>query len=252
MKITYLFILLSFPMIVMGQSRLNKDIKGIIYDHEKSFDMRLHTHGWAVGFQSAKLKTYYKTTFYNFQIGELKHFKESKKSTDFSNPQPTTGFGSYTFGKQNYCFALRVGTGAKRYFTEKASKKGVAVGVSYSGGITGAILKPYYLQVGRQRDLTVSTAIKYTPESAKDFLDPYRIRGKGSLLKGISESSIIPGVHGQLGLHLDWGAFDEFLRAMEVGIMLDVFPKKLPIMISEENRPYFMNLYVSLQLGKRN
>jgi hypothetical protein len=52
-------------------------------------------------------------------------------------------------------------------------------------------------------------------------------------------------------VHLDWGAFDEFLRALEVGIQLDIYPKKLPIMVNSENRPYFMNLYVSLQLGKR-
>ena len=55
---------------------------------------------------------------------------------------------------------------------------------------------------------------------------------------------------------IDWGAFDEFMRAVEAGIMIDIFPKKLPIMAPvngvDENRPYFFNLYVSLQLGKRN
>lgn len=252
MKIRFLFILIALPFLLNAQARLSQDIKGIIYDREKVLDLRVHTHGWAVGFQSAQLKTYYKTVFYNFELGELRHFKENKKSTDFSNPQPTNGFRSYTFGKQNYAFVLRGGMGAKRYFTEKASKKGVAVGVSYSGGVTAALMKPYYVEIGSGRDLTVGYSIKYTPETASNFLDPYKIRGKGPFLKGLNETSIIPGIHGQLGLHLDWGAFDEFLKAMEVGIMLDVFPKKLPIMVSEENRPYFMNLYVSLQLGKRS
>lgn len=141
--------------------------------------------------------------------------------------------------------------GQKRYYTEKASKNGVAVALTYSGGLTAALIKPYYLEIGGARDGSLGTAMKYTPENAKLFLDPYRIHGKGNLLKGVGETKIIPGVHGQIGVHLDWGAFDEFLKAVEVGIMLDVFPKKLPIMITEENRPYFMNLYVSLQLGKR-
>jgi hypothetical protein len=111
-------------------------------------------------------------------------------------------------------------------------------------------MKPYYVEIGPNRDQP-SRSIKYSPETENLFLDANRIRGKGGLLKGIGESQIIPGVHGQIGVHLDWGAFDEFLKAMEVGIMLDVFPKSLPIMVRQQNKPFFLNLYVSLLLGKR-
>ena len=253
MKIQSLLLILLFPACLVAQSRLSQDTKGIIYDKENALDVRLHTHGWMVGVDIGKIKTYYKTTFYHIQLGELKHFKESRKSTDFSSTiAPSTGFRSYTFGKQNYAFAVRAGMGMKRYYSEKAAKNGVAVALSYSAGLTAAIMKPYYLEVGGSRDVTFGQAIKYTPETAKNFLDPYKIRGKAGLLKGIGESSIIPGAHAQVGVHLDWGAFDEFLRAIEAGIMLDVFPKSLPIMINEQNRPFYLNLYVSLQLGKRN
>ena len=251
MKIQNLIIILLLPFMSMAQSRLSQDAKGIIYDREGVFDMRIHTHGWAVGYQIGKIKSYYKTTFYNFELGELRHYKETRKSTDFSSISPSNGFRSYTFGKQNYAFVLRGGIGQKRYYTEKASKNGVAVGLTYSGGLTAALMKPYYLEIGGARDGSRGTAMKYSEENAKLFLDPYRIQGKGNLLKGVGETKIIPGIHGQIGVHLDWGAFDEFLKAVEIGIMLDVFPKKLPIMITKENRPYFMNLYVSLQLGKR-
>ncbi len=251
MKLLHVLIILLLPIFSFAQ-RLKQDAKGIIYDNEKTLDMRLHTHGWTIGYQIGKIKTYYKTVFYNFELGELKHFKEVRKSTDFSSISPSSGFRSYTFGKQNYAFVLRGGIGAKRYYTEKAAKNGVAVGLVYSGGLTAAFMKPYYVEVGGTRDGSVSQSIKYSTETSKNFLDPYKIRGKGGLLKGISETSIIPGIHAQAGVHLDWGAFDEFLKAIEVGVMLDVFPKKLPIMVTEENRPYFMNLYVSLQLGKRN
>jgi hypothetical protein len=253
MKVQSLLLILLLPACMVAQSRLSQDAKGIVYDKENALDMRLHTHGWMVGVNIGKLKTYYKTTFYHFQVGELKNHKESRKSTDFSSSvSPSTGFRSYVFGKQNYALALRAGIGVKRYYSEKAAKNGVAVALTYSGGITAALMKPYYLEVGGTKDVTFGQSIKYTPENAKNFLDPYRIRGKAGLLKGIGESSIIPGAHAQVGVHLDWGAFDEFLRAMEVGVMLDVFPKKLPIMINEENRPFYLNLYVSLQLGKRN
>ena len=60
---------------------------------------------------------------------------------------------------------------------------------------------------------------------------------------GFDGLSITPGGHAKVGLHLDWGAFEEVVRAVEVGIMLDVYAKEVPIMVSEDNKPYFINLY---------
>jgi hypothetical protein len=112
------------------------------------------------------------------------------------------------------------------------------------------------LEIGSPRGTELVKSIKYTPETEALFLDKTKITGSDGLFTGLSESSIVPGAYGRVGVHLDWGAFDEFLRALEVGIQLDVFPKKLPIMVPlngvNENKPYFLNLYVSLQLGKRN
>ena len=239
-----------------SQSRLNNDTKGIIYNDEKAIDIRVHTHGWAANFMVGKIKSYYKTTFYRFGLGELRHFKEVSESTDYSAFSPGSGFRQYIFGKQNYGFVLRGGYGVKRYYTEKASKKGVALAISYSGGATLALMMPYYLEVNNgSREPSGSKEIKYSSETASVFLDKYKIRGAASVFKGIGETSFVPGIHGQIGVHLDWGAFDEFLRALEVGVQLDVFPKKLPLMVdipTNENRPFFFNLYVSLQLGKRN
>jgi hypothetical protein len=258
MKKIYVICFCLIPAFLMAQNkRVGQDIKGVIYDNEKALELRMHTHGlWMVGVNIGKIKSYYKTAFYHVQLGELRSHKEISKSTDFANISQSVGFRSYSFGKQNHAFALRGGVGMKKYYSEKAAKNGVAVGLSYSGGVTAAMMKPYYLEVGTRNDAGFGTAIKYTPETAKNFLDPYKIRGKAGVLKGIGETQFIPGVHGQVGVHVDWGAFDEFLRAIEAGIMVDVFTKKLPIMVPrdgfDENRPFYLNLYVSLQFGKRN
>ncbi len=242
---------------VSAQNRVSNDIKGVVYDRETAVDFRLHTHGWAINMQFAQMKTYYKTRFYSLGIGELKSYKEVMKSTDFTSFGPNSSFRSYSFGKQNNAFVVRGGVGFKQYFTEKAAKNGVAVGFTYSGGITAALMKPYYLEISTDKDVPLKS-IKYTDETAFAFLDESRIKGKSGLFKGLNEVSIIPGIHAQAGVHVDWGAFDEFLRAVEVGIMLDVFPKKLPIMVydpatmkSDFNRPFFLNFYASIQLGKR-
>ncbi len=255
----YLF-LLCFSLIfavfctptASAQPRLNADSKGIIYNEERVFDFRAQTYGWfAFNYQVGKIRSYYKTTFYNFGIGELLHHQEIGKTSEYVTAGGNSGaFSSYTFGKQNSAFPLRVGYGVKRYYTEKAEKNGVAVAVVYQGGLSLAMLKPYYLEIQATRDgLPKST--RYSPETEANFLNVYKIREHSGFFKGIGETSFVPGLYGQLGVQVDWGAFDEFVRAIEIGIQLDVYPKKLPIVVSDQNRPFFLNFYVSLQLGSR-
>ena len=249
-RLIFALIVLASTQMAAQSTRLNTGTKGIIYNKEKTLEARLHTHGWGANFLMGDIRSYYKTTYFRFGIGELKHHKEVRKSTDPTN-LPSQSFRQYTYGKQNFAYVLRGGYGMKRYFTEKAAKNGVALAVSYSGGLTTAMMLPYYIEVGGPRDAK-TTSIKYSEDTKTDFLDPLKVKGKSGILTGIGELKVVPGIHGQVGVHLDWGAFDEFMRAVEVGAMIDIFPKKLPIMVSEENRPYFFNLYVSLQLGKRN
>lgn len=224
--------------------------KGFIYNKERGLDLRIHTaRGWNVGYTQGDIKTYFKTTYYKISLGELRHYKETIKTSDYGGFQPQQGFNSYSYGKQNDCFPVRLSYGIKRYYSEKASRNGVAIAINYSGGLTVAIMKPYYVDINTGREPAIS--IKYTDATAKTFLDPTQILGESSFFKGFTEVSVIPGVHTQVGVHLDWGAFDEFLKAVEVGAMLDIFPKKLPIMANEQNLPYFLNFYISVQLGVR-
>jgi hypothetical protein len=249
-RLIFAILVFAVTQSVAQSTRLNTDAKGIIYNKEKALEVRVHTHGWAANFLIGDIKTYYKTTQFHFGLGELRHHKEVRKSTE-QNSGAAQSLRQYTLGKQNFAYVLRGGYGVKRYYTEKAAKNGVALALSYSGGLTTALMVPYYVEIGVPRDAK-TTAIKYSENTKLDFLDPQKIKGKSGILKGIGETKIVPGIHGQIGVHIDWGAFDEFMRAIEAGIMIDVFPKKLPIMVSNENRPYYFNLYVSLQLGKRN
>ncbi|MBK7340639.1 MAG: hypothetical protein IPI99_08945 [Saprospiraceae bacterium] len=82
-------------------------------------------------------------------------------------------------------------------------------------------------------------------------MDPDHILGKGSFFKGITELSIIPGAYGQLGLRIDPGAYEKYVRSLEIGIQSDLYIKKVPILVTEKNKSFFLNFYLSLQLGKR-
>lgn len=225
---------------------------GIIYNRETSFNLKLTTNrGFAPGMEFGRLRTYYKTTYYHISLGEMKHPKEQRQSAD---PSVSRSFRPYVFGKQNNLFVLRGGWGVKRYYSEKARQKGVAMGASYAFGPSLGLLKPYYLalrQVGNNPGESRVTHEKYSEENASVFLDNTRILGASPFTRGFSEISFLPGANASVALHMDWGAFDEFVKALEIGLMVDFFAKDAPILVSEENSPLFFNFFINLQLGKR-
>lgn len=238
------------------------DSEGIIYDREFTVDLKiLQTDGFTVGVNIGKLKTYYLTRYWNFEFGELKHQKRFRQSFDFQQ-QASRVSRAFVYGKQNNLYVLRAGFGEKRYLSEKAKRRGVAVGISYEGGATLGLLKPYYLEVirtsepGSPQDFIIRSE-KYSEQNANTFLEISRIYGSSGFAEGLGEIAAIPGAHGKFALHFDWGAFDEFVKAIEAGVMVDVFMKEMPIMVespqvaNSENRSVFINLYINLQLGKR-
>lgn len=260
--------LFSHLVLAQASRQFGSNAKGIVYNKEFAVDFRLHTNGFAIGANIGKLNTYYKTTYYHFGLGEIRHPKEFRQSFDFSLPAASTTSRSFIYGKQNNLFVLRAGYGVKRYFTEKARKKGVSVGMSYEFGPSLGILKPYYLQLifvesGNQPSLRNQ---KFTPETADNFLNISSIFGSAGLAEGFSELSFIPGGQAKVAVHFDWGAFDEYVKAVEAGIMVDFYLKRVPIMVDDvelnsvnvdieprnvQNRPFFINLFLNFQLGKR-
>jgi len=236
------------------RKRLLKEQKGITYNTEWTGDFKLMTNGWSLAASYGILKNYYTTTFYTLEFGELKHVRENRQRAEYSLSAFGRSARSFVFGKQNSFYALRGGIGQKRYFSEKARRKGVAVGMSYSVGPSLGLLKPYYLEIARLEQGSNRVNIydvKYSEESAAEFLNINRIYGSSSLAMGIDEVSLVPGGHGKIALHLDWGAFSETVKALEVGLAFDLYFGNVPIMVTNDNRPYFINLYAAIQFGKR-
>lgn len=228
----------------------NPPLKGIVYNYESAINLKLATNrGYIVGWEKGRLRTYYRTTFYHVSLGELHSPREVRQSAP-----PQTRYRSYVFGKQNNVLMLRGGWGAKRYYSEKAKVKGVAVGISYSFGPSLGLVKPYYLALARTADTPGSFVIrqeKYSESNAEVFLNNSRILGAAPYTRGFTEMSVIPGANASIAFHMDWGAFDEVVKAFEIGAMLDVFPRPVPILVSDSNSPIYLNFFINLQLGKR-
>ncbi len=257
-QIFSLFLILSLGLLSLQAQETGFEddgLIGVIYNKEVTVDLRFHTNGiFALAINKAKIKTYYRTTFYQLEIGNLRHSAESRTNDPgISTPQ---GFSSssYYFGKRNSFYQVRLGYGEKRYFSEKQEHRGVAIGMSYLLGVTTGILKPYYLDAwvdSGDGNFTIQR-IPYSEEHHDVFLSVPHILGSSGFKYGWNGISVMPGLHAKVGAHLDWGAYDQFVKALEFGFMLDAFYKKVPIMVSEKNKPYFLNVYLALQFGKRS
>lgn len=241
---------------------LYRDGSGIIYSKETSVDLKvLQTNGWSVGLNLGTFKTFYKVRFWNIEFGEIKNPREYRQSFDYFQGTTFSDVSRpFIFGKQNKFFVLRGGFGEKRLLSEKARRKGLAVGVSYEAGPSVGFLKPYYLEfLVRVPDggRIIKVSEKYSVENESRFLDITSIYGGAGFSKGLSEVSLVPGGHIKGALHFDWGAFDEVVKAIELGFVADFYFQKIPIMVESpnlenvKNTPIFINLYLNLQLGKR-
>ena len=229
--------------------------KGYIYNKEYTVEAAVRTNGWSVGFNWGTLQTYYKTTYWHASIGEITDPREHSVNANV----PSDRIQTYVFGKQNSFFQLRGGWGAKRYFSEKAKEKGVALGINYSYGVSLGILKPYYLdlyETNTQGNYNI-VSTRYSKETADRFLDGSLVYGASSFFNGFDNVTFVPGAYGRVGVHLDWGAYDAFAKAIEVGVAIDAYPQKVPIMAPTliytpaDNRAIFIGFYAALIFGKR-
>ena len=229
---------------------------GVLYNQERTGDLQVHTNGFALAYTVGDIRKYYLTRYRYFGLGLLKHPREYRQSVNFNNGNILLkSSSSFSYGKQNNFIILRAGIGEKRYFSEKAKRKGVAVGVSYEGGLSLGILKPYYLILNKLESSSggsYTVTEKYSEVNAEYFLDVSRIQGAASFFRGIDEISVLPGLHGKIGAHFSLGAFEKDVRALELGAMFDLYFKRVPLMVIENNQPFFLNLYATLQLGRRS
>lgn len=258
-----LFLLLCTLNVVSAQKsfqpkQVDNEWKGIVYRNEYVGNITAHTNGLSIAYSSGKIKTYYKTNYYRIELGYMSDPREESqnKNIPFSLSKLSQ---SFKFGKQNNMFVLRAGKGSKTLLTDKAKRKGVAIGYNYEVGPSIAFLKPYYLELiyNVEQNGSITTELReerYTEANAAKFLDYNSVFGGASSSRGWSELSIVPGIQGKLGLFFSLGAFEEYAKSLEIGIMGDFYIKKIPIMVETASisaKPYFLNFYLTFEFGKR-
>lgn len=205
----------------------------------------LHSSGFGTSITYSKFQTYKKKNLFTLDLVSLKHSKEVKiKSYIDENSK------DFVFGKLNSVLLVRAGYGKKTMVYEKLREKGVNISYHINLGGSFAFLKPIYLDIvnilpdGR---LAAPRQEAYNPEV--HHLNNIYGRSRGIL--GLAETNIVPGGFIKLGLEFEYNDDREFIKAIEVGATLDVYPKRLPIMAFTTNSFIYPNVYINLLIGQR-
>ncbi|MCP4439970.1 MAG: hypothetical protein GY810_13575 [Aureispira sp.] len=212
----------------------------------------LHTRGFQVGITYAIIRNWRRTMAFQIGFGGQKDAKERKQN--FETLSITGGTSkSFIYGKRNSFYYFKLGYGEKYYFSDKRNRKALSLALCYGGGISVGMIKPYYLDLIYRTD-GGSTKIRseaFSENNVDKFLSPQLVDGESGAAYGWNEITPILGGYAKVSLLLDWGAMDEIVKAVEVGINTDFYFRKIPIMILHDHAPVFFNIFVNVHLGKR-
>lgn len=215
----------------------------LVYEKQSIFGIQLRTNGYGIFYELGKMKTNRKTNIYRIDIAEIKHNKEEKLmggSFPFGNP--------FIYGKINFFYPITLGFGQQYILGQKGNKNGVAVSAVYNAGISIGLLRPYYVDVLNANNEEVT--IKYTKEDSALFVSG-QFQGSSGLRKGWNELKIKPGGFIKAAMRFDYGRFNESVNGLEIGMSLEAYASKIPIMLLQKEDRLFFQAYIAILFGKR-
>lgn len=240
-----LFLLFSGSLFAQStqQAIANGQDPNVLYRNEASFGVFAHSRGFGVNFMRAKHVTGTRKRLLEIEGLNMKHPKEIKVSNNPDNSK------KFIYGKLNTVFLLRAGVGYQTTIFKKADKKSVEIRTAYFLGGNLSFAKPNYILVYRQN----ATGTKYQ-ESVKYDPSVYTIdsiSGKGPFVDGLSQIKIYPGLYAKANVSFEYAPYSKLVRAIEVGIIGDYYPKALPIMANNAAENFIVTLYVGFVFGKK-
>ncbi|MEZ7998448.1 MAG: hypothetical protein QMC39_00605 [Flavobacteriales bacterium] len=239
----YLILILFFiAFTLFGRSQGAYEGPSLIYTNQVSGGAQLSTTGWGVQFNSGKYDGFYKIKTKGLEFVKIKHPKEFKL--------PNNGRDNsrrFAYGKLNSFQSLRLLRGAKQIVSDKIRHGAVAIGYKWGVGPNVGFVKPIYVEVSKLTGTSVAVE-RYDPE-IHDF---NVINGRANFLRGLDEMKLAFGAVAKIAATFEYSGDNEGVQQLEVGVVLDAFLNKVPIMIEEaNNQRFFPSIFISYSVGKK-
>jgi hypothetical protein len=229
-------------------AKIKQEEEGVIA-YKKSFGgaVKLTSDGYGAFLEKGISKSIKRSLLFQLEITERKHPKEEKISL---NP-----FGSgnpFIYGKINFMYPVKIGVQMQQLLGNKQSKNGVSITANLGGGLTLGLLRPYFIRMDTSNTGNLVN-VRYESKDSSYFLDADTnptSQGPG-LGRGWSNLKVTPGIYIKPAIRFDYGRFNEMISALEVGLIGEFYSKKIPQMIYQKQRQFFLSAYVALVFGRR-
>ncbi len=224
---------------------IKQEEEGVIAYHKQTvYGVKLNTDGYGAFLEIGRSKSVKKALLYQFEFSERKHIKEEKLSgiNFFSAP--------FIYGKINFFYPVKLGVQQQILLGNKSNKNGISITGNFGGGLSLGFLRPYEIELDKAG---TRTYIRYeSPDSLlfKNAFSDITVSGP-SITNGWKKLKLNPGLYLKPAVRFDYGKLNELVSALEVGLNLEFYSKKVPQMIDLKRKQMFFSAFVALQFGKR-
>lgn len=219
-----------------------EDVK-VLYRYEASYGVYMHSNGGlGFGYRRGVHVTGKRKRMWEIESQNFKHPKEVKTTNSYYGN--TKG---YVYGKLNSVLLVRAGVGYQNALFQKWEKKNVEIRFSYFVGGTLGIAKPVYLEVKHGNNASPPVTERYDPTTVKQE----DIYGKSSFFTGISQTRIYPAGYAKFALSVEYADRYNLIKAVETGVVADVYPYAMPMMAYNPKQQVYASLYLKIIWGKK-
>ncbi len=241
----YIFILLiysSFTLSVKGQGEID-DQTSALFKNERTFAGFLNSNGWSANYRYGYYRDVKNQFIVDVDFAYVKDPKEVKTQVvyDYNSRR-------YVYGKENLMWELKGLAGWQKELYRKYDKNGISVRLFYAGGLSLGFLKPIYYEVYTFSPIGETVDLEYLKFDPS--IHQSQIGGRGPFFTGFSELKLMPGATAKVGMSFEYSKRDAVVHALEAGLSLTIYPKKMPIMATDYSKFLFFTLSVGYRFGK--
>ena len=205
--------------------------------------IKLTNDGYGGFIEKGLAQSINRTLLFQLELTERFHPKELKQFN-------MIGAGPYKYGKVNFVYPVKLGLQQQINLGNKGNKNGVSVTANFGGGISLALLRPYLLGfdtiINNVKDVKYLT---YGEDSVK-FLSGTNVAGPG-FGRGFNKIKVNPGAYVKAAVRFDYGAYNEVVSALEVGVTAEFYSRKILQVAKNKENNFFFGAYVAMLFGKR-
>jgi hypothetical protein len=221
-------------------SLMKQEEEGVINYHKQTdFGVKIVSDGYGIFMDIGRAKSVRRSLLYQVELGERKSASEAKQT----NPNDASA-SPIIWGKENFFYYTKFGAQEQFLLANKANKNGVNITGNVGGGISLAILRPYYIEI---QDPNTGEAKYVQPQVDSS----YAVIGGPTIAQGWDKLSLTPGLYAKAAVRFDYGHYTKTVTALEIGLSGEYYTKKVPILFFTAPKQFFLSAYAAIVFGVR-